>query len=82
MADNTTTTTYHPSISATSKSTNYAVLNQKLEQLQQNLDRLQVTIEVTTQQVPYLRQMGSIHASTFMAASRVLNEDSGNTTRG
>ncbi|RUS21298.1 hypothetical protein BC938DRAFT_475442 [Jimgerdemannia flammicorona] len=80
MADNTTTTTYHPSISATSKSTNYAVLNQKLEQLQQNLDRLQVTIEVTTQQVPYLRQMGSIHA--FMAASRVLNEDSGNTTRG
>ncbi|KAF9353928.1 hypothetical protein BGX26_008313 [Mortierella sp. AD094] len=68
-------TTSSAAATATSRATQYTVLNASLEKLQKNLETLEQNVEVTVVQSEWTKRLLTIHSSLLMASSRVLKDD-------
>ncbi|KAI9032703.1 hypothetical protein CLU79DRAFT_883254 [Phycomyces nitens] len=58
-----------------SKQAHYARLNVQLGELEKSIKKLQENLQVTTEQIPAFRKLGTLHSSILMASSRVLSEN-------
>ncbi|KAG0283075.1 hypothetical protein BGZ96_012546 [Linnemannia gamsii] len=61
---------------ATSRATQYTVLNASLEKLQKNLEQLEQNVEVTVIHTEWTKRLLTIHSSLLMASAKVLDETS------
>ncbi|KAL0089620.1 hypothetical protein J3Q64DRAFT_1729448 [Phycomyces blakesleeanus] len=61
--------------SLTSKQVHYARLNVQLSELEKNIKKLQENLQVTAEQIPSFRKLGTLHSSILMSSSRVLSEN-------
>ncbi|KAF8946495.1 hypothetical protein BGZ47_000366 [Haplosporangium gracile] len=59
---------------ATSRATQYTVLNASLEKLQKNLEQLEQNVEVTVIHTEWTKRLLTIHSSLLMASAKVLDE--------
>ncbi|KAF9137508.1 hypothetical protein BGX30_010163 [Mortierella sp. GBA39] len=59
---------------ATSRATQYTVLNASLEKLQKNLEQLEQNVEVTVIHTEWTKRLLTIHSSLLMASSKVLDD--------
>ncbi|CAO3597372.1 unnamed protein product [Absidia cylindrospora] len=57
-----------------SKEFHYASLHAQLEELNNNVMRLNKNIQATNEHVPALQKIGTLHTAMTMSATRVLNE--------
>ncbi|GAA5809258.1 ribosomal 40S subunit protein S18B [Mucor flavus] len=64
--------TNHESTLNSSKKLQYANLHAELAKLNKNMERLGNNIQLTAEQVPSFRQMGTFHSSLFMSAKSSL----------
>ncbi|KAG0211793.1 hypothetical protein BGX33_004070 [Mortierella sp. NVP41] len=60
--------------SATSRATQYTVLNASLEKLQKNLEQLEQNVELTVAHTEWTKRLLTIHSSLLIASAKVLDD--------